>query len=69
MVQPPDATQYTADTHVNRVQPPDATQYTADTHVNRAEAVKPIWQSIAVHITGLALFTVGPTARNAVTIC
>ena len=51
------------------VQPPDATQYTADTHVNRAEAVKPIWQSIAVHITGLALFTVGPTARNAVTIC
>ena len=49
------------------VQPQDPTQYTTETDLNCAHAVTSIWQSIAVHIIGLAVITVRPTASIAVT--
>jgi len=50
------------------VRPQDANQYRAETHLDCAQAVKPIWQSSAVHIIGLAVLTVRPTASSALTI-
>lgn len=48
------------------VQPQDTTQYTAETQSNCTQVVTPIWQSIAVHIIGLAVITVRPTASKPV---